>query len=318
MLRRCAFAAASLSASSESQHSHRGTPSRWRRLFVATVRSVNTKEHWQGSAGLWRAFGSPLRPNAEDAAIVDALLDAASTRPGVVSGFGLRRAWVLGVTSELAVAARLRDAHVVGLERVPAMIEAAWPGNTAQRQAVCGDWRQPPFPDASFDVALGDGCLTTLPEPADSARFLASVHRCLQPNGCLLLRLFCRPDEAEAPETVGRALREGKIGSFHAFKWRLAMALQASGGGAPVGVDDVWRYWSAMGIAPAELAAQRGWPEQSIATIDFYRGSPARYDFKRYGDAIACLRAAGFELLAMRKGRYELAGCCPHVLLAKA
>ena len=51
--------------------------------------------------------------------------------------------------------------------------------------------------------------------------------------------------------------------------------------------------------------------------MEFYRGSPARYNFMRYDDTIRHLQRAGFDLLATRSGSYELAERCPHVLLRK-
>lgn len=267
--------------------------------------------HWRGSAAQWNAFGSPLRPCAEDVRIVAEML------AGEPELFGIgARAWLLGVTPEIATAAPLQKMELFAVERVRAMIDFAWPGDTRSRWAICADWLQAPFSDESFDLAIGDGCLTVVGFPDQLSRLLASVHRCLRRDACLMLRLFCRPDVAETPDDVIAALRSGAIGSFHAFKWRLAMAVQ--GADAPdVAVDEVWRVWNAARIDAQGLAEARGWPLAEVATIEFYRGSPARYNFMGFGETIMRLREAGFDLAATRNGYYELAERCPHVLLRK-
>jgi hypothetical protein len=113
------------------------------------------------------------------------------------------------------------------------------------------------------------------------------------------------------------ALRSGSISNFHAFKWRIAMAIQGADDAPDVAVDAVWRAWNASGIDARALAKARGWPPEQVKTIDFYRGSPARYNFMRFDSTIRHLRGAGFDLVARRIGSYELAERCPHVLLRK-
>ena len=197
------------------------------------------------------------------------------------------------------------------------MIDSAWPGNTARRWAICGDWLRAPFADEYFDLAIGDGCLTAVGFPDQLLGLLESVYRCLRNDGVLLLRLFCRPDVAEDPSAVIAALRAGRFGSFHAFKWRLAMAVQGSADADDVAVDTVWRVWNEAGIDRTALAREHGWSPAEVGTMEFYRGSPARYNFMRFDATIGHLRQAGFDLVAKRVGNYELAESCPHVLLRK-
>lgn len=228
-----------------------------------------------------------------------------------------KRVWLLGVTPEIATARWLRDIDLLAAERVRVMIDSVWPGDTDSRWAICADWLHAPFPDEDFDLTIGDGCLTAVGFPDDLSRLLASVHRCLRHGGCLMLRLFCRPEVAETPDAVITALRSGEIGSFHAFKWRLAMALQGVDDAPDVGVDAVWQVWNAARIDARALVEASGWSLAQIGTIEFYRGSPARYNFMRFEETIRHLQHAGFDLVATRVGRYELAESCPHVLLRK-
>lgn len=228
-----------------------------------------------------------------------------------------KRVWLLGVTPELATACWPQGVVLVAVERVRAMIDAVWPGDTDSRWAICADWLHAPFPDEDFDLAIGDGCLTAVGFPDGLSRLLASGHRCLRRDGCLMLRLFCRPEVAETPDAVIAALRSGEIGSFHAFKWRLAMALQGIDNAPDVAVDAVWQVWNAARIDARALAEASGWSLAEVGTIESYRGSPARYNFMRFDETIRYLQHAGFDLVATRVGHYELAENCPHVLLRK-
>ena len=270
--------------------------------------------HWRAFAAQWALLGPPLRPCAEDVRIIEEMLAA---EPEVFGAGAKKRAWLLGITPEIATAPCLQGVDLVAVERVMAMIDAAWPGDSGRRRAICADWAHAPFPDGSFDLAIGDGCLTVAGFPDGLSHLLASVHRCLRRDGCLMLRLFCRPDAAEAPEAVVAALRVGAIGNFHAFKWRLAMALQGMDDAPDVAVDAIWQAWNAARLDVRALTEKLGWQPAQVATIDVYRGSPARYNFMRFDETIGHLQQASFDLVARRTGSYELADRCPHVLLRK-
>lgn len=270
--------------------------------------------HWRSVAAQFGLIGSPLRPCAEDIRILEEMLAA---EPDVFGATANKRAWLLGVTPEIAKANWPQEVELIAVERVQAMIDSLWPGDTDSRKAICADWLDVPFSDQSFDLAIGDGCLTAVGFPDELSRLLASVRRCLRRDGYLMLRLFCRPDVAETPDAVIAALQSGAIGSFNAFKWRLAMAVQGIADAPDVGVDEVWRVWNAARIDAPALAAARGWAPEQVRTMELYRGSPARYNFMRFDQTIRHLQQAGFDQLATRSGSYELAERCPHVLLRK-
>lgn len=269
--------------------------------------------HWRSFAVQFGLLGSPLRPCAEDVGIFQEML---AGEPEVFGATAKKRAWLLGVTPEIATASWPQEVELLAVERIREMINSIWPGDTANRRAICADWLDAPFPDQCLDLAIGDGCLTAVGYPVELWRLLASVHRCLRRDGYLMLRLFCRPDVAETPDAVIAALQSGAIGSLHAFKWRLAMAVQGMADAPDVAVDEVWRVWNAARIDARVLAA-RGWPPEQVGMMELYRGSPARYNFMRYDDTIWHLQQAGFDLVATRTGSYELAERCPHVLLKK-
>lgn len=270
--------------------------------------------HWRTFAAQWALLGSPLRPCAEDIRIIEEMF---KNVPEIFGGVVEKRALLLGITPEIAAAQCLQGIDLIAVERVRAMIESAWPGNTNGRRVICADWAHAPFPDESFDLAIGDGCLMVVGFPDELSLLLASVHRCLHRDGHLMLRLFCRPDIAETPDAVIAALLSGEIGSIHAFKWRLGMAVQGMDDAPDVAVDAIWRIWNSARIDASRLAKERGWPLAAVGTLEFYKGSSARYNFMRYDDTIGHLQRAGFDLVAKRTGHYELAMSCPHILLRK-
>jgi len=276
--------------------------------------SPDSREHWRSFAGQFALLGSPLRPCADDVRIMEEMI---ADEPEIFGVAAKKRAWLLGVTPEIATLRWPLGVELIAVERIREMINSIWPGDTDNRRAICADWLVAPFPDRSLDLAIGDGCLTAVGFPDELSRLVASVHRCLRCDGYLMLRLFCRPDIAETPDAVIAALQSGAIGSFHAFKWRLAMAVQGIADAPDVAVDAVWHIWNAARIDARELAEAHGWTLAQVGTIGFYRGSPARYNFMRFDDTIRHLQHAGFDLVATRTGSYELAGCCPHVLLRK-
>jgi hypothetical protein len=127
----------------------------------------------------------------------------------------------------------------------------------------------------------------------------------------LVLRLFVQAETRESPGEVFRALEVGAIGSFHAFKWRLAMALQ-SDSRRGVGLDEVWRAWHDAGIDPLKVAARTGWSPGSIGTIDHYQGKPSRLTFPTWAEYLDLLGDL-FEVLEFRRPGYELGERCPLV-----
>jgi SAM-dependent methyltransferase len=268
---------------------------------------------WRTLATQWHLLDSPVRPCVEDGYIFEGMLAAETD---LFDKSGSKRAWLLGITPEIASARCLQGFDLVAVERVRAMIDHVWPGDTGARKAICADWIHAPFPDESFDLVVGDGSLTPAGVPEHLPELLSSVHRCLRSGGYLLLRLFCRPDVEETPDAVISDLRSGAIGSIHAFKWRLSMAVQGISD-APVALHEVWQVWHDARIDVAALAEANAWSQEEIGTMEFYRGSPARNNFMRFDVTMSHLQKAGFDLTACRTGNYELAERCPHVLLRK-
>lgn len=272
------------------------------------------RSHWNAHAARWRLIGPPLRPAAADVqhvrSSVARFLPAAAHAPP-------RRALLLGVTPELAEMVWDPPFQLLAVDQSPGMVEGVWPGDTPSRRAQVADWLSLSGLDGAFALALGDGVFTLLEYPIGYRALATVLARVVGPGGLLCLRLFCRP-AAAAREPVARvfdALFGGRIGNFHVFKWRLAMALQESASHS-VRLADIWDVFHAKVPSFAALAAHTGFPETEIATIEGYRGIQDRYSYSTEQEVLDVLEPA-FELLQVWYPDYELGERCPHLTLRR-
>ena len=259
------------------------------------------RDHWQAHAQQWSRIGSPLRPSDEDVALMANWL-------GGQPGHGL----LLGVTAELTV---LSDS-LLAQDRDAAMIARLWRPRTPQQMARQGDWLAPVDDPDQFDFAAGDGSLNAIAYADEYVCLFERLRERLRDGGLLLLRVFCTPEQAETPHAVLAAARRGDIGSFHAFKWRLAMAIVAQQGAddANICVDRIYRQFQELVTDRAQLAASAGWLAADLDTIDVYRDSPTIYSFPTRSQLRAALPDY-FEEIGSGSGSYELAERCPVIAL---
>jgi SAM-dependent methyltransferase len=270
-------------------------------------------DHWNRHAQQWQFIGSPLRPAPEDVKAFERLVAESLSNGGPRP----RRAALLGVTPELATMDWPVGTQLVAFDRCPGMVAEIWPGRALGPSAgvVRADWRQLPLGDASFDVVVGDGCYTLIDSIAGYRAVGAAVARALAPDGGFVMRFFVRPEAPEPLDAVFAALRAGTIGSFHVFKWRLAMALHGALDDG-VRVASIWDAWNAHEGDADALAARLGWRAAEVRTIDAYRGADARYTFPTLAEARELL-AHHFDEEACQFGSYELGERCPTLALRR-
>lgn len=263
--------------------------------------------HWDTIATRWSHLGPPLRLSPEDVqAYVGAVADHLGERPLQVG--------LLGVTPELATAPWPPGSTVAALDRSSDMIAAVWPGDLeGVRRATCGEWLQPGALPAGLHAALCDGGFNLLAFPAEHARLAEVLAATLRPGGCLVARTFVAPDVPERVDAVVDAARAGRIGSFHAFKLRLAVALQRSPEEG-VCVGDVHEAWLDLGWSPEAWSHATGWSVASVRTIELYEGRGTRMSFPTlaaWTDALA----PALRVERVRIPTYELGERCPIVTL---
>jgi hypothetical protein len=261
-------------------------------------------DHWVKPAQSWALRGSPLRPAPEDVRIYEREFRRwhAAARPDPLHGL------LLGVTPEIATMPWPPETCLIAADESRAMIRGVWPGAALGQAAVCARWQALPLADGTQHVVIGDGCLSALTEGRYET-MRRSLRRVLDPRGLLLLRFFTRPDRSEPVANVFDDLLAGRIGNFHVFKWRLAMAQHGSLSDG-VRLADVWDVWHAAVPRPEDLARNLGWPLPVILTIDDFQGVAAYYTFPTLAEARRVM-SDGFEEVACHFPAYELGERCP-------
>jgi hypothetical protein len=130
------------------------------------------------------------------------------------------------------------------------------------------------------------------------------------------MRFFISTGDKAGPEQVHAQLLAGRIGNFHTFKFRLAIALQNSAAEG-VCVGDVWENWDAQGYDIDRLAAQLGWRPETLRTIDAYRGMDARYTYPTMEELEAAF-SPWLDRVAQYNHDYEFGENCPTLVLRPA
>lgn len=237
----------------------------------------------------------PLRPDAE---IVSAYRAALGSHASHIL--------LLGVTEELADIGH----ETTALDISRKMIAHAWPGDTATRKAIRGDWLDMPFGERRFSAAIGDGILAAIPPPQYTT-LAAQFARALLPGARIVLRLYETPERGEAVEQVREAAMGGTIRGFHAFKWRLAMALATEANSAAVPVARIHQTFESTFPDRQALSAKTGWSMEDVSEIDAYRGGALIYQFPTRAQLVAHLPASFSNVRFLPSGSYELAERCP-------
>ena len=265
-------------------------------------------DHWSQHARQWSLIGSPLRPSAEDIS----LLEQAVTAWSAANRSAAPRALLCGVTPEIARMHWPHGTRLTAVDRSRPMIAGVWLATEAPGAAVCGNWFSLPLPDSSQDLLIGDGCHSLLVGRDRYVAFARELRRVAAPGSLLAIRYFLRPERSETAGHVIDDLQKGRIGNFHAFKWRLAMAMHGTFEEG-VRLGDVWDAWTDAVPQPDVLAAQLGWSLAVVNTIQNYRGVDTRYSFPTLAEAHAHI--GDFRIVAVQEHGYELGERCPTLVM---
>jgi len=256
-------------------------------------------EYWQELSRQWHRLASPLRPCAEDVENFRQLM-----------GSNAGRCLLLGVTPELAEI----SPQLTAIDNSAAMIGALWKNQCIGKEAIQGDWLDLPFAAGSYDTIIGDGCLVLLSHPVQHQRFFEQLVKVIAPGGKILLRVFVSPEQSESREFVCQEALAGKIKGFHAFKWRLSMSIASEMADHNVSVAETCATFDRLIPDRQLLASATGWRAEDIATIDFYRGSEARYSYPTLSQVRQAIHPSLKET-GLKLGHYELAERCPILVL---
>jgi SAM-dependent methyltransferase len=261
--------------------------------------------HWALLGENYARYGTPLIPCEQDLAAYRRAI--ASWR----QEYRRQRLRVLlcGVTPAIASMSWPDETDLLAVDRSTQVIRALWPRLAGRRWPLCGDWLQLPQADGSCDIVAGDGCLNCMDYPEGYRALAGSLHRILRVRGLFLMRCFTRPERPEEPAQVLTDLHACRIPSFHHFKWRLVMAMQANVTRG-VFVNDVYDAWAAAGIHAKPLSEKTGWDEQTIETIKLFAGKRTHLSFPTLAEVQAVL-AEYFDEISICHPEYPLGERCP-------
>ncbi|MGN6148263.1 MAG: class I SAM-dependent methyltransferase [Rhizomicrobium sp.] len=190
------------------------------------------------------------------------------------------------------------------------MIANAWPGDTARRKAIHGNWLEMPLHRPEFTAAIGDGVMAAIAAPQYST-FFSEITKVLVPDARFAVRLYETPEPGETIAQVREQIFAKQIKGFHAFKWRLAMALASESKNAAVPVAAIHRTFQETFPDRETLSAATGWSLDEIAEIDAYAGKPMIYQFHTRAELLAHLPSYFINPRFLDSGDYELAERCP-------
>ncbi len=262
--------------------------------------------HWNHVAYHWNDWGPPLRPGPDDITIFTNIARRWQTRNSPAQ----TKALLWGVTPEIAAMSWPDNTELLAVDRSPEMIAAVWTGDIpGVRQAVRGHWLETPDANAEFDLVICDGGFSVMKYPAEYQSLAARAKRLLSVNGILIVRFFIAPDTQETPETVFADLLANRIGNFHIFKFRLAMALQKNAA-AGVRMGEVYSHWVAAQIDIESLQTLTGWRRSAISTIDFYQDKESCLTFPRLSEIDAVMNV-DFDKIHCQIPGYEMGDRCP-------
>jgi hypothetical protein len=250
------------------------------------------------NAGLYQRHARlrpPLAPNEEVVAAIASSIAAHNAH-----------VLILGMTPSLLPAVQT----AIVLEKDEKMIAEVWPGDTATAKAISGDWFSVPAPAQHFTAVVGDGSLCFVGLDDYPALF-TQLAKVLTPDARLAIRIYETPAAGETLADVRNRALAGEIAGFHAFKWRLAMALVTKEKRSALPVAKIHNAFEELFPDRAALSRATGWSLEDIAEIDAYRNGSAVYHFPTRQEILAAWPKAFARLRFIPSGTYELAERCP-------
>ncbi|MFN7998530.1 MAG: methyltransferase domain-containing protein [Bryobacteraceae bacterium] len=258
------------------------------------MQTGDSHSYWDSLAVAYASLGPPLKPSPEDILI----MREAVAQAGPVKHPHSGRAFILGVTPDIAEKVFPHSWAVIGMDRSPGMTRIVWPGrNGGGRHVLCGNWQSLPFGDRSFDAIVGDGSLNCLLYPSGLRAVAASVHRVLRDEGRFVVRCYLPPLVREGPEDVFADLWRGAIPSLNHFKLRMWTALQETPEKG-ITLAAIYQAWKDQRLDVDQVVARTGWDRVSAQMIELYKGhctvlsfptlTEFRAVFREFFDEVSC------------------------------
>lgn len=151
--------------------------------------------------------------------------------------------------------------------------------------------------------------------PGEVRQLLRCASELLARNGVLIVRSYIRPHITESLDALfDDLLATGRI-SVDCFKMRLYLAMQRSAREG-VRVKDAARMLEKYKLDRQVMLGRLGWSEPAVEPFALWRNSDATYSFPTLNELHDVTREL-FDDVAMSYPDYELAHCCPLLVLRK-
>ena len=166
--------------------------------------------NWSKLANIYNRMGAPMQPSPVDVARIQSLI---AGHDGNVLMLGATPAYAdIGV-------------RLTAIDATATMIAQNWPGNTAQRSALLGDWTSLPYSDGEFTAIIGDGSINSVAE--NLPKLFPELRRALAPGGVVALRTFCTPAPVETRDEIALNYFSAPDPNPLCLRMRMAMAMAA-------------------------------------------------------------------------------------------
>jgi len=252
-------------------------------------------QHWAGMHRIWALQGEPLRPPAE---AVRRVVDLAGS---CAAG----RTLILGVTPEFHAAFDT----VVGLDLHEGMIAVVWPGDTATKRAIRGDWLTDIPALGAFDLCVGDVSASQLPGLPEARRLYRAVGAALAPGGRLVMRTLCRPEAAVTEEVIRDSIRQPGF-SFHALRILIGLHLaQVRGPSFPASA--ILEVFDRVFPDRADFLARTGLTAEMLVLVDHYATSVQGWYVPDRAETLAAAAETGLPVRLVPSGDYPMAEHMP-------
>jgi SAM-dependent methyltransferase len=244
----------------------------------------SARAYWDLLAARWR-FSPPLSPPPEDIAWYRGRVSE------IAKGGGAARVLMLGVTPAIASMGWPPGIDLVATDWSVPMLTGVWPRAEAPAGALRtgADWRQLPWPAATFEAAVGDGCYTALASLADYRLLNMELARILKPGGRVVMRCFCRPTPRLEPDPLFEQLLSGEIASLDLFRFLLAMAMYEDSRSA-LTRREVWQAWARRVPDARALQPRLGWSDDEISNMERNAASDHSFCFPTLDELLEVAR----------------------------
>jgi hypothetical protein len=220
---------------------------------------------------------------------------------------------LLGVTPELA---DLPFTQGIAVDGCAEMVTHVWK-ERPNWEVFVASWKELSFLP-QVEQVVGDGVFSVVKFPDDYYLIANQLKNHLSPDSNAVFRVFAFPYYRESLEEIYRKLDVGKIKTFHALKWHVAMCREIPVDNFNVKVTDILGLFNQAFPDREALLEHTKWDASVFTTLDVYEGSDAVRSFPPMTPIYDFFRKEFSDALQWRHNRgNEISDRCPIFAMSK-